>query len=149
MRAVVQRVNRAAVRVDGETVGEIAQGLCVLVGVIEGDGPLEARQLAQKVVSLRIFSDADDKMNLSVKDVGGGVLAVSQFTLAGDVRKGNRPSFICAMAPDPARALFEQFCDALRALGVSVQTGRFRAHMAVELENDGPVTLLIDTQRTF
>jgi D-tyrosyl-tRNA(Tyr) deacylase len=149
MRAVVQRVSRASVRVDGETVGEIARGLCVLVGVMEGDGPPEAKQLAQKVASLRVFSDEDDKMNLSVKDVGGAVLAVSQFTLAGDVRKGNRPSFISAMAPDPARALFEEFCEAVRALDVPVETGRFRAHMSVELENDGPVTILVDTQRTF
>lgn len=149
MRAVVQRVTRALVRVDGQIVGRIDSGLCVLVGVMEGDTSEDATKLAGKVVGLRIFSDATDKMNLSVKDTGGKLLAVSQFTLAGDVRKGNRPSFVSAMEPDSARKLFEDFCGAARALGVAVETGRFRAHMEVELVGDGPVTILLDTRRSF
>jgi D-aminoacyl-tRNA deacylase len=149
MRAVVQRVTRASVRVGEETVGAIERGLLVLVGVAEGDTEADARALADKVVGLRIFEDADGRMNLDVSVVGGSILAVSQFTLLGDVRKGRRPSFTGAMAPDPARALFEHFVAACRAGGATVETGRFRAEMAVELVNDGPVTILVDTRGSF
>lgn len=149
MRAVVQRVSRARVSVAGEVVGEIGAGLCVLVGVARGDDEAAARALADKVVGLRIFEDEAGKMNRSLEDVGGELLAVSQFTLLGDARKGRRPSFGDAMEPVEAQRLFELFCDACRAHGLRVATGRFRAHMEVELVNDGPVTLLLDTQRTF
>lgn len=147
MRAVVQRVTSAQVTVDGEVVGKIAAGLCVLVGVGQGDSDADAAALAKKIVALRIFEDAAGKMNESVLDQGGALLAVSQFTLLGDVRKGNRPSFGEAMEPEGAKALFEAFCAHARAAGVTVQTGRFRAHMLVEIANDGPVTILIDTKK--
>jgi len=149
MRAVVQRVNHAQVTVGDECVGRIERGLCVLVGVMAGDEELAAKALVRKISALRIFPDSNGKMNLSVKDVGGEVLAVSQFTLAGDVRKGNRPAFTSAMAPDEARPLFERFCVLLRETGLEVQTGRFQTEMRVLLENDGPVTLLLDTERAF
>lgn len=149
MRAVVQRVIRAEVRVDSEIVGSIERGLCALVGVMADDSEADACQLARKVASLRVFVDHDDRMNWSLSDVGGGVLAVSQFTLAGDVRRGNRPSFVLAMEPGAARGLFERFCAELRALSLPVATGRFRAHMELSLVNDGPVTILLDTRRTF
>lgn len=145
MRAVVQRVTRAQVHVGEELVGAIQVGLCVLLGVAVGDAPADAELLARKVVGLRIFTDAGDKMNLDVQSVGGAILAVSQFTLLGDAKKGHRPSFTRAMPPEPARELFEAFCAACRALGVQVETGRFRADMQVELVNDGPVTILLDT----
>ncbi len=146
MRAVVQRVSRAAVRVAGEVAGAVDAGLLVLVGVAAGDGALDARWMAEKVAQLRIFGDAAGKMNRSVEDVGGGVLLVSQFTLLGDARKGNRPSFTGAAAPEPAAALYEEVCAALRARGLRVATGVFRAHMEVELVNDGPVTILLDSR---
>ena len=149
MRAVVQRVTRAEVRVDGIALGTIQRGLCVLVGVGEHDDQEHARKLAEKVVGLRVFEDEAGKMNRALKDVGGGLLAISQFTLFGDVRKGMRPSFTAARSPSEAEALFEAFCSACRALHVPVQTGRFRADMQVELINDGPVTILIDTERSF
>ena len=149
MRAVVQRVTRASVRVGSETVGAIQLGLLVLVGVGEGDTEADASTLADKVVGLRIFEDPEGKMNLDVKTVNGALLAVSQFTLLGDVRKGRRPSFTAAMPPDPARTLFERFVAACRERAVPVETGRFRAEMAVELVNDGPVTILLDTERRF
>ena len=149
MRAVVQRVTRAKVTVAGQVVGQIEKGLCVLVAAMQEDDAVDVEQLAKKVAQLRIFTDDVDKMNLSVTDICGAVLAVSQFTLAGDTRKGNRPSFVGAMAPEPARLLFEQFCSRLATLGIAVQTGQFRAHMEVELVNDGPVTILIDTKRVF
>lgn len=149
MRAVVQRVTRAQVTVNEEVVGRIEAGLCVLVGVAAGDADPDARSLAEKVVGLRIFEDDDGKMNRSVLDTGGGVLAISQFTLLGDVRRGKRPSFSAAMEPARARELFDAFCAASKSLGVHVESGRFREHMQVELVNDGPVTLLIDTQRAF
>lgn len=149
MRAVLQRVSRAQVTVEGEVVGAIGPGLLVLVAALQGDAQLQARMLAKKVTSCRIFADADDKMNLSVADIGGQVLAVSQFTLAGDARKGNRPSFARALEPGAARPLFDEFCACVHELGVAVQRGRFRAHMAVELVNDGPVTILLDTDRAF
>jgi D-aminoacyl-tRNA deacylase len=148
MRAVVQRVTRAEVRVDGDVVGRIAHGLCVLVGVAAGDTEDDARSLADKVVGLRIFEDAEGKMNLDVKQTRGSLLCVSQFTLLGDARKGRRPSFAGALAPGPAAELFEAFCARCRG-EVPVETGRFRASMQVELVNDGPVTLLLDTEKLF
>jgi D-aminoacyl-tRNA deacylase len=149
VRAVIQRVSRAAVRVEKEVVGAIDAGLCVFVGVMEGDGTADVASLAKKVAQLRIFEDTGGKMNLSVRDVDGAVLAISQFTLAGDARKGNRPSFIAAMEPGTARFFFDEFCRSLRAHDVRVETGTFRAHMEVELVNDGPVTILLDTRRIF
>jgi D-tyrosyl-tRNA(Tyr) deacylase len=149
MRAVVQRVQRAEVTVEGSSVGRIDKGLCVFVGVMVGDQERDVLALAKKVAQLRIFEDSEGKMNASVADVGGAVLAVSQFTLAGDARKGNRPSFISAMEPSLAREFFEQFCQEVRKLGLSVATGKFRAHMEVSLVNDGPVTILLDTQKSF
>jgi D-aminoacyl-tRNA deacylase len=146
MRAVVQRVSRASVRVAGETIGAIEGGLCVLVGVGRGDEPADAALLAEKIVNLRIFEDDAGKMNLDLMATGGALLAISQFTLFGDVRKGRRPSFTEALEPAAAAALFESFCEACRKLGARVETGRFRAEMAVELINDGPVTILIDTR---
>ena len=146
MRAVVQRVARARVVIDGETVGEIGRGLLVLLGVTHTDTPDAAAWLADKVVGLRIFNDADGKMNLGVADVGGGVLVVSQFTLYGDCQKGRRPSFIDAARPEVAIPLYEAFVNAVRALGVPVATGRFGAMMRVELVNDGPVTLIVDSR---
>ena len=149
MRAVVQRVTSARVTVAGEVVGAIADGLLVLVGVGQNDELAAAAALAEKVVGLRIFSDAEGKMNLALADTGGALLAISQFTLFGDVRKGRRPSFVAAKAPEQAEPLFEAFCAAARALGVRVETGRFRADMQVELVNSGPVTILVDTERGF
>lgn len=149
MRAVVQRVSRASVTVGDERVASVGRGLCVLVGVGRTDDGADADLLADKVVGLRIFEDAAGKMNLSLADVGGELLAVSQFTLLGDARKGKRPSFVDAMEPEGARSLFERFCERCRASGVSVSTGRFRAEMQVELVNEGPVTILLDSRRTF
>jgi D-tyrosyl-tRNA(Tyr) deacylase len=145
MRAVVQRVSRASVRIDGDVVGAIERGLLVLLGVAPDDTPDQARWLADKIVGLRLFADAEDKMNLGVTDVQGSVLVVSQFTLYGDCRKGRRPSFIGAAPPEVAIPLYETFVNAVRALGVPVATGRFGAMMAVELVNDGPVTLILDS----
>ena len=145
MRALVQRVSEARVSVDRQAVGEIGAGLVVLLGVTHADTPERAGWLAGKVAGLRIFEDADGKMNRSVMDVGGGVLAVSQFTLYGDCRKGRRPSFDAAARPEQAKALYETFVAELRALGVPVATGVFQAHMQVSLINDGPVTLMVDT----
>jgi D-tyrosyl-tRNA(Tyr) deacylase len=150
MRAVVQRVSRASVRVDGEQVGAIGEGLCVLLGAGAGDTAADLDYLASKVVNLRVFEDGDGKMNRSLLDTGGGCLVVSQFTLYGDARKGRRPSFVAALAPEAAELLVEQFVDRLRALGVAdVATGRFRAMMDVELVNQGPVTILLDSRKTF
>jgi len=149
MRAVVQRVNYASVTVEGAVVGRIERGVCVLVGVGRGDEEADASALADKVVGLRIFEDAAQKMNLGVLEVGGAVLAISQFTLFGDVRKGKRPSFSEALEPTRAEALFEHFCAECRVRGARVETGRFRTHMQVALENDGPVTILIDSKRAF
>lgn len=145
MRAVVQRVGRASVSVDGVAIGAIGRGLLALLGVAPDDTADEARWLADKVVGLRIFADADGKMNLGVAEAGGGVLVVSQFTLYGDCRKGRRPSFIGAAPPETAEPLYETFVEAIRAQGVPAATGRFGAHMQVELVNDGPVTLLVET----
>jgi D-tyrosyl-tRNA(Tyr) deacylase len=149
MRAVVQRVSRAEVRVEGRPTGRIGRGLAVLLGVARGDGEDDARQLADKIGALRIFEDEAGKMNLSVRDVGGGVLVVSQFTLLGDARKGNRPGFTDAAPPEEANALYERCCALLRERGVEVATGVFRASMEVELVNEGPVTILLDSRRLF
>jgi D-tyrosyl-tRNA(Tyr) deacylase len=145
MRAVVQRVSSARVVVDGETVGEIGRGLLVLLEVAAADGDDDLQWLVDKVVGLRIFADADDKMNRALADVGGELLVVSQFTLLGDCRKGRRPSFIDAAPPERAERVYEQFVESARRQGVRVATGRFGAHMHVELVNDGPVTLVIDS----
>jgi len=144
MRALVQRVTAARVRVDGEVVGEIGLGLCVLVGVTHDDSVSVAGRLAEKVWNLRIFDDPDGVMNLPVADVGGGVLVVSQFTLYGDTRRGRRPSWVAAAPPGQAEPLVDVFAATLRDLGAQVATGRFGAHMQVELVNDGPVTLLVE-----
>ena len=149
MRGVVQRVTRAQVTVGEELVGRIGPGVCVLVGVGAGDDEEDAAALAEKVVGLRIFEDEAGKMNRGLLETGGRVLAVSQFTLFGDVRKGKRPSFVEAMEPVRANELFERFCAHCRALGAEVETGRFRAEMQVELVNDGPVTILLDTKKLF
>lgn len=149
MRAVVARVTRASVRVDGEVVGSIDGGLLVLVGVAASDTDEDARWLADKVIGLRIFRDDDGVMNRSVADAGGAVLAVSQFTLLGDARKGRRPSYIDAAPPGDANRLYEAFCTGVRASGVPVETGRFQAMMAVESVNDGPVTILLDSTKIF
>lgn len=143
----MQRVTRAEVRVGDEVAGSIGRGLCILVGVGRRDTNVDAERLAAKVVALRVFSDPGGKMNLSVAEVGGKILAISQFTLYGDVRKGNRPSFVLAREPASARLLFDAFCDRCRHLGVEVETGRFGADMKVELLGDGPVTILLDTEQ--
>jgi D-tyrosyl-tRNA(Tyr) deacylase len=145
MRAIVQRVTSARVRVGGEVVGEIGQGLLVLLGVGKGDTAEMGAALARKIALLRIFADADDKMNLSLLDVGGAALVVSQFTLYADTTRGRRPFFGDAEAPELARALCDAFCQALEREGVRVATGRFGAMMKVDLCNDGPVTLVLDT----
>lgn len=145
MRAVVQRVSQAQVVVAGEIVGQIGRGLLVLLGVGKGDTPDDAAYLARKIAGLRIFADAEGKMNLALPDVGGEVLVVSQFTLYGDTRKGNRPSFIEAALPEEGRRLYERFCDLLTAQGLHVETGVFQAHMEVHLVNAGPVTIWLDS----
>ena len=145
MRTVIQRVSRAAVTVDGQVVGAIGRGFLVLVGVTHSDGQPEADWLARKVAGLRIFEDEAGKMNLGLADVGGAVLVVSQFTLYGDARKGRRPDFIQAARPEQAEPLVYYFVAQLRGQGLPVATGRFRAMMQVELVNDGPVTLWLDT----
>ncbi len=149
MRAVVQRVTRAEVRVDGAIVGKISRGLCALVGVGKDDVEADATWLAQKLVALRVFEDAEGKMNLSLGQVGGALLLVSQFTLFGDARQGARPGFSSAMAPEPAQALYRKLAQLCRDGGAPVEEGRFRADMELELVNDGPVTLLLDSKRLF
>ena len=149
MRAVVQRVSRARVTVNGETAGEIGLGLLVLLGVGQADTESDATYLAKKVAGLRIFEDDHGKMNRSVQDVGGSVLAVSQFTLYGDVRRGKRPSFDAAAAPEKARQLYEFFVQCIRAVGLKCETGRFQEMMKVELVNEGPVTILLDSAKQF
>jgi D-tyrosyl-tRNA(Tyr) deacylase len=146
MRAVVQRVSEARVKIDGAVVGEITHGLLVLLGITHGDTPEQAEWLADKIVGLRIFEDDDGKMNRDVLEVGGGILIVSQFTLYGDCRKGRRPSFIEAAPPAVAVPLYAAFVDGIRARGVPTATGRFGAMMQVELVNDGPVTLIVDSK---
>jgi D-aminoacyl-tRNA deacylase len=145
VRIVLQRVSEASVTVEGEVVSEIGSGLLLLVGVAAGDGEAQADWLAEKVAGLRIFNDEEGKMNLSVRDVGGEVLAVSQFTLLADTRKGKRPSFVRAAPPEEAEPLFDHFCERLRASGVgTVETGSFGAMMEVALVNDGPVTIVLE-----
>jgi D-aminoacyl-tRNA deacylase len=146
MRACIQRVSRAQVTVAGEVCGRIGKGLLVLLGVAEGDTETDAQQLAEKIVSLRVFEDAEEKMNLALADVGGAMLVVSQFTLLGDCRKGRRPSFTAAAPPEVAEALYEVFTRAAAAQGIEVATGRFRQHMEVDLVNDGPVTILLSSE---
>ena len=143
MRAVCQRVSDARVRVAGEVVGEIGQGLCVLLGIARGDGEAEAERLAAKIARLRVFADGEGRFDRSVLDVGGAALVVSQFTLLADTAKGNRPSFTGAAPPEEAEPLYERFCVALRALEVPVEQGIFGANMALELVNDGPVTIVL------
>ena len=145
MRAVLQRVSRASVTIDGEVGGAIGRGLLVLLGVTHADTPEQARWLAEKIAGLRIFPDADGKMNRDVAEAGGSVLVVSQFTLYGSCEKGRRPSFIAAARPEQAIPLYEQFVNGLKALGLPVATGRFGALMQVELVNDGPVTIIVDS----
>lgn len=149
MRAVVQRVSRAKVTVEGEITGEIGRGLMVLLGVNEDDTQDDANYLAEKIVSLRIFPDDEGKMNLSLSEIGGQMLIVSQFTLYGDCRKGRRPSFIKAARPEEADSLYRIFVVEVQGRGIQTATGRFQAHMDVELVNDGPVTLLVDSRKEF
>jgi D-tyrosyl-tRNA(Tyr) deacylase len=149
MRAVVQRVSRAKVTVNEQISGEIGMGLLVLLGVGDGDTETEASYLAEKIAGLRIFEDSDGKMNRSVQEAGGSVLAVSQFTLYGDVRRGKRPSFDAAAPPEQARRLYEFFVERIRAAGLRCETGRFQEMMQVELVNEGPVTILLDSGKAF
>ena len=149
MRAVVQRVVSSNVKVDGETTGEIDKGLLVLLGVGEDDTPKDTAYMVDKIVNLRIFEDEDEKMNLSLKDVGGELLVVSQFTLYGDCKKGRRPGFSDAARLDKADEYYIDFVNKARELGVKTETGKFQTHMMVELINDGPVTLLVDSKKNF
>lgn len=148
MRALLQRVSHASVMVDGRVVGQINRGFVVLLGVTQSDGMAEVTWLANKVAGLRVFEDADGKMNASLADVGGALLVVSQFTLYGDARKGRRPSFTKAARPEHAEPLVEAFVDRLRSRGYQVATGVFGAHMDVEIHNDGPVTLMLEREAT-
>ncbi len=149
MRAVVQKVSSSKVTVDEEVVGQINQGLMVLLGVTHDDTSKDVDYMVDKVTNLRIFEDAEGKMNLSLKDVGGEVLAVSQFTLYGDARRGRRPSFSDAARPEVANPLYEEFVKKIRDLGINVGTGKFGAHMMVDLTNDGPVTILLESKKEF
>jgi len=149
MRAVVQRVTRARVTVDGRTTGEIERGLVVLLGVGLADTDSDARYLAEKIAGLRIFDDGEGKMNRNVSEAGGALLAVSQFTLYGDTRRGKRPSFDRAARPEAARALYKAFVQRVQELGVRCETGQFQASMQVELVNDGPVTIVMDSEKTI
>lgn len=149
MRLVVQRVRQASVVVSGVTVGAIEHGFLVLVGVGQGDTTADAVYLSKKVAGLRVFADADDRMNLSILEVGGKILVVSQFTLLGDCRKGRRPAFTAAAEPDLARSLYQEFSQQLQGQGIGVETGVFAADMQVHSTNDGPVTLLLDSRKTF
>ncbi|HKD01790.1 MAG TPA: D-aminoacyl-tRNA deacylase [Terriglobales bacterium] len=149
MRAVIQRVTRAQVSVNGELTGKIADGLLVLLGVARADTEADAQHLAEKIVGLRIFEDENGKMNLAVADAGGAILVVSQFTLYGDVRRGKRPSFDAAAPPARARELYEYFVARIRAAGLKCETGRFQEMMQVELVNQGPVTILLDSAKAF
>lgn len=149
MRAVIQRVTSARVIVEGRVTGEIVAGLAVLLAVGREDTAATAKSMAEKIVNLRIFNDADGKMNLSLLDVHGALLAISQFTLYGDARGGRRPSFIQAAPPELGKTLYEEFARAVSDLGVRVEKGIFQAHMSVELVNDGPVTILLDSDKVF
>ena len=146
MIAVIQRVNNASVTVDGEVISSISAGLLILLGAAKGDGAADVEYLAGKIANMRIFSDADGKMNLSLIDVKGEALVVSQFTLLGDWRKGRRPGFDMAAKPDDAAKLVDMFAENLRTMGIAVKTGKFGAYMKVNLENDGPVTFSMDTK---
>ena len=149
MKALLQRVSRASVSVDKNVVGQIGGGLVILLGVAAGDTERDARYLADKIIGLRIFGDRDGKFNLSVSETGGDLLAVSQFTLLADTKKGRRPSFTDAATPDVAEALFDKFVFLLRKSGLKVETGRFQAHMVVDIVNDGPVTVMLDSREKF
>lgn len=149
MRIIVQRVNKADVEVNKKTVGKIKKGLLIFLGVGREDDESDLEYIVNKVVGLRIFEDQDGKMNLSVADIGGEILAVSQFTLYGDVRKGKRPSFTTSAPPEMAEDLYEKFVDKCRDFGINVQTGIFGADMKVNLVNDGPVTIMLDSKKTF
>lgn len=149
MRAVVQRVASSSVTVEGETTGKIDKGLMVLLGVADGDTDKDVTYMVDKIANLRIFEDENDKMNLSLQDIGGSLLVVSQFTLLGDCRKGRRPSFIEAARPEMADNLYQKFVDKARSMGIRTETGRFKTHMMVELINDGPVTILVDSNKNF
>jgi len=149
MRAVVQRVSRCRVTVDGQVTGEIGLGLLVLLGVSKSDNEQAADYLVEKITGLRIFEDAEGKMNLPVQEAGGALLVVSQFTLYGDVRRGRRPSFDAAARPEESRRLYEYFVERVRAAGLRCQTGQFQAMMEVELVNSGPVTILLDSEKGF
>ena len=149
MRAVVQRVSHASVKVDGEIIGKIGKGLMVLLGVCDEDPRDDLTYLADKITGLRIFEDENEKMNLSLEDIGGEILVISQFTLFGDCRKGKRPSFIQAGKPDYAEEMYEKFLDYISQKGFDVQHGKFGADMKVELLNDGPVTLMLDSKKLF
>jgi D-tyrosyl-tRNA(Tyr) deacylase len=149
MRAVVQRVSRAEVRVEGAVTGRIARGFMVLLGAADDDRDEDVAWMAEKIAGLRVFPDEDGQMNKALAEVGGAVLVVSQFTLLGDCRKGRRPSFVKAAQPELAEPLYEKLVAQLRAVGLPVETGKFRAMMDVELVNDGPVTLLLDSKRVF
>jgi D-aminoacyl-tRNA deacylase len=149
MRAVIQRVRRARVRVDGRTVGEIGAGMVVLLGIAKGDGREAAQHLAEKTANLRIFDDGAGKMNVSLLESGGAALVVSQFTLYGDVRRGRRPGFERAAPPVEANSIYQEYVAHLKSLGIAVETGIFQALMVVEIENDGPVTILMDSEKVF
>lgn len=149
LRAVVQRVKRSCVKVNGETIGEISKGINVLVGITKDDNDEDLKYIKEKIFNLRIFSDENDKMNLSVKDVKGELLIISQFTLYGDARKGRRPSFIEALGGEEAIKLYNDFIELCKTEGLKIQTGEFGADMEVEIINDGPVTLLLDSKKNF
>ena len=149
MKALLQRVRQASVSVGGEEVGSIGQGLVVFLGVADGDSERDAQYLVNKIIGLRVFADADSKFNLSVQDIGGGLLFVSQFTLLADTRKGRRPSFTGAAAPERAEELFDYSVELARASGLVVATGLFQQHMQVEIHNDGPVTIMLDSRDKF
>lgn len=149
MRAVIQRVSRCRVTVDANAVGEIGQGLLVLLGISKADTEAAADYLVEKIIGLRVFEDAGQKMNLAVKEIGGALLVVSQFTLYGDVRRGRRPSFDAAARPEDAKRLYEYFVERVRAVGLRCETGQFQAKMDVELVNSGPVTILVDSEKQF
>lgn len=149
MRAVVQRVSHSEVTVDGKTTGKIKKGLLVLLGVTHGDTSKDVDYIVDKTVNLRIFEDENDKMNLSLKDIGGEMLAVSQFTLYGDCRKGRRPSFSSAASPIEADKLYNEFIKKVSEQGIKTETGEFGAHMMVDLINDGPVTMLLESNKSF
>lgn len=149
MRAVIQKVKNANVKVDGDTVGEIQKGFLIFLGIEAGDTQSDLTYIVGKISKIRIFEDADDKMNLSIKDVGGEVLSISQFTLLGDARKGNRPSFTGAEKPEKAKEIYLKFNEELRKEGIKVAEGIFQADMEVSLVNDGPVTILLDSRKLF